>query len=98
MLVRRPLTSAHASADAGFAAAAQSVVAGEDARLYEHWGLDPGAMADAARDATGARKRFRGASTLTQQLIKNLFFTTHGNPVRQGGRMDTRARGRLHPW
>jgi monofunctional biosynthetic peptidoglycan transglycosylase len=60
-----------------------AVVAGEDTRFYEHWGLDPGAMADAARDATGARKRFRGASTLTQQLIKNLFFTTHGNPVRK---------------
>ena len=25
----------------------------------------------------------RGASTLTQQLIKNLFFTTHRNPVRK---------------
>lgn len=60
-----------------------AVVAGEDTHFYEHWGLDPGAMADAARDATGARKRLRGASTLTQQLIKNLFFTTHGNPVRK---------------
>lgn len=60
-----------------------AVVAGEDTRFYEHWGLDPGAMADAARDATGARKRLRGASTLTQQLIKNLFFTTHGNPMRK---------------
>jgi len=60
-----------------------AVVAGEDTRFYEHWGLDIGAMADAARDATGDRKRLRGASTLTQQLIKNLFFTTHGNPVRK---------------
>jgi monofunctional glycosyltransferase len=25
----------------------------------------------------------RGASTLTQQLIKNLYFTTHRNPVRK---------------
>ncbi len=25
----------------------------------------------------------RGASTITQQLVKNLFFTTHRNPVRK---------------
>ena len=60
-----------------------AAVAGEDTRFYTHWGLDIGAMADAARDATGERRRLRGASTLTQQLIKNLFFTTHGNPVRK---------------
>jgi len=60
-----------------------AVVAGEDTRFYTHWGLDIEAMADAARDATGKRRRLRGASTLTQQLIKNLFFTTHGNPVRK---------------
>ena len=60
-----------------------AVIAGEDGNFYEHWGLDPGAMVDAARDATAKRPRFRGASTITQQLIKNLFFTTHGNPVRK---------------
>ena len=32
------------------------------------------------RSETG---RVRGASTITQQLIKNLFFTTHRNPVRK---------------
>jgi len=60
-----------------------AIVAGEDTRFYTHWGLDLGAMADAAKDATGNRRRLRGASTITQQLIKNLFFTTHGNPVRK---------------
>ncbi len=60
-----------------------AVVAGEDTRFYSHWGLDIEAMADAAVDATGKRRRLRGASTLTQQLIKNLFFTTHGNPARK---------------
>jgi len=25
----------------------------------------------------------RGASTISQQLVKNLFFTTHGNPFRK---------------
>ncbi len=60
-----------------------AVIAGEDTRFYSHFGLDFGAMHDAALDATGERGRLRGASTLTQQLIKNLFFTTHGNPVRK---------------
>lgn len=60
-----------------------AVVAGEDGRFYTHWGLDLGAMADAVQDATGKRRRFRGASTITQQLVKNLYFTTHANPVRK---------------
>ena len=29
----------------------------------------------------------RGASTITQQLVKNLFFTTHRNPATQGVRV-----------
>jgi monofunctional biosynthetic peptidoglycan transglycosylase len=60
-----------------------AVVAGEDTRFYKHWGVDMGAIADAARDAAENRGRLRGGSTLTQQLVKNLFFTTHGNPVRK---------------
>ncbi|MFN0103092.1 MAG: monofunctional biosynthetic peptidoglycan transglycosylase [Bryobacteraceae bacterium] len=60
-----------------------AIIAGEDGRFYTHWGLDLNAMADAAGDALEKRRRLRGASTLTQQLIKNLFFTTHGNPVRK---------------
>ena len=59
------------------------VVAAEDTHFYEHWGLDFGAMADAAQQATEKKRRLRGASTLTQQLVKNLFFTTHANPVRK---------------
>lgn len=61
-----------------------AVIAAEDGNFYGHWGLDPGAMVDAARDATKEKRpRLRGASTITQQLIKNLFFTTHANPVRK---------------
>lgn len=50
-----------------------ALVATEDARFYEHWGIDfratVGAMYSTAR---GDR---RGASTITQQLAKNLFKT-----------------------
>ncbi|MGI3169728.1 monofunctional biosynthetic peptidoglycan transglycosylase [Pseudooceanicola sp. C21-150M6] len=47
---------------------ARSVVAAEDANFCEHWGFDIGAIR-AAWDAGGNR----GASTLTQQVVKNVF-------------------------
>jgi monofunctional biosynthetic peptidoglycan transglycosylase len=36
-----------------------------------------------AADRSRQTSRFRGASAITQQLVKNLFFTTHRNPVRK---------------
>lgn len=47
---------------------ARSVVAAEDANYCEHWGFDMSAIR-AAVDAGGAR----GASTLSQQVVKNVF-------------------------
>jgi monofunctional glycosyltransferase len=35
------------------------------------------------QESSEAGKVRRGASTITQQLVKNLFFTTHRNPVRK---------------
>ena len=50
-----------------------AVIAAEDARFYEHHGFDWHQIQIAAEeDVEGGR--LRGASTLTQQLIKNLFF------------------------
>ncbi|MDR3508542.1 MAG: PBP1A family penicillin-binding protein [Caulobacteraceae bacterium] len=47
----------------------------EDRRFYEHWGFDPVGMARAlARDVTKGRTA-EGASTITQQLARNLFLT-----------------------
>ncbi len=49
----------------------QALVATEDERFFEHHGIDfPGLLA-AAKDAV--RGRARGASTITQQLVKNMF-------------------------
>ena len=46
----------------------------EDERFYDHWGIDPLGLLGAAKDAaTGAGAR--GASTITQQLAKNMFRT-----------------------
>jgi len=60
-----------------------AVVAAEDARFYEHHGFDWHQIEIAAEDdLEGGRSR--GASTITQQLIKNLFFGTGRSVLRKG--------------
>ena len=52
-----------------------AVIAAEDARFYQHHGFDWHEIQIAAGDdLEGGRSR--GASTITQQLVKNLFFGT----------------------
>lgn len=53
----------------------QAIVATEDAAFYEHGGIDPKAIARAGIKDLIARKKVEGASTLTQQLAKQLFLT-----------------------
>ena len=62
----------------------RAVVAAEDTRFYEHRGFDWVEVQKARRDAERRGTAPRGASTLTQQLVKNLFFTTHRSYVRKG--------------
>lgn len=60
-----------------------AVVAAEDARFYQHHGFDWHEIHIAAEDdLEGGRSR--GASTLTQQLVKNLFFGTGRSVLRKG--------------
>jgi monofunctional glycosyltransferase len=62
----------------------RAVVAAEDSRFYQHSGFD-WTEVEAAREQAERRGRSpRGASTLTQQLVKNLFLTTHRSWVRKG--------------
>jgi monofunctional biosynthetic peptidoglycan transglycosylase len=49
-----------------------AAVAAEDQKFPQHWGFDFGSIADAVEDAA-ARGRLRGASTITQQVARNLF-------------------------
>ena len=60
-----------------------AVVAAEDARFYQHHGFDWHAMEIAAEDDMEGG-RIRGGSTLTQQLVKNLFFGTGRSILRKG--------------
>jgi monofunctional glycosyltransferase len=60
-----------------------AVIAAEDARFYQHHGFDwHQIQIDAEGDLEGGRTR--GASTLTQQLVKNLFFGTGRSILRKG--------------
>jgi monofunctional biosynthetic peptidoglycan transglycosylase len=60
-----------------------AVIAAEDARFYQHHGFDWQAIQLAAdNDMEGGR--LRGGSTITQQLVKNLFFGTGRSILRKG--------------
>jgi monofunctional biosynthetic peptidoglycan transglycosylase len=60
-----------------------AVIAAEDTRFYQHHGFDWHAIELAAQeDMEGGRTR--GGSTLTQQLVKNLFFGTGRSFLRKG--------------
>ena len=59
-----------------------AVIAAEDGRFYQHHGFDWKAIEiDAQEDMEG--ERTRGASTITQQLVKNLFFGTSRSILRK---------------
>ena len=60
-----------------------AVIAAEDARFYQHHGFDWHQIQIAAEEDMEG-ERTRGASTLTQQLVKNLFFGTSRSILRKG--------------
>ncbi|MGA7243366.1 MAG: monofunctional biosynthetic peptidoglycan transglycosylase [Terracidiphilus sp.] len=60
-----------------------AVIAAEDARFYQHHGFDWHEIQIAAEDDLEG-ERTRGASTITQQLVKNLFFGTGRSFLRKG--------------
>jgi monofunctional biosynthetic peptidoglycan transglycosylase len=61
-----------------------AVLATEDQKFFGHEGVDWDAIKESV-EVNRARGGFvRGGSTITQQLAKNLFFTTHKSLVRKG--------------
>jgi monofunctional biosynthetic peptidoglycan transglycosylase len=60
----------------------KAVVAAEDMSFFSHNGFDTHELKIAARDAVQG-KRVRGASTLTQQLAKNLWLSPSRSPLRK---------------
>ena len=60
-----------------------TLIAIEDRKFYSHWGIDPRGIARALyKTVTG--QRIEGGSTLTQQLVKNLFLTPERTLARKG--------------
>ncbi len=59
-----------------------AVIAAEDARFYQHHGFDWKQVEIAAADEM-EKGKLRGASTIDQQLVKNLFLTTSRSIVRK---------------
>ncbi len=61
-----------------------AAIAAEDGRFYQHGGIDWQAVRKAMEDNRRRGRTWRGGSTITQQLVKNLFQTTHSSFLRKG--------------
>lgn len=60
-----------------------AVLSGEDVGFFGHHGFAVGEMRAAITDALRGRRALRGASTITQQLAKNLWLSPSRNPLRK---------------
>ena len=60
-----------------------AVLAAEDQKFFGHEGVDWEAIEKAVEEDRRGLRFGRGGSTITQQLAKNLFFTTHRSFVRK---------------
>lgn len=60
-----------------------AVVVSEDWAFFQHKGFDPKQIEEAARDAIEDGGKMRGASTITQQVAKNVFLSQERSWVRK---------------
>jgi len=61
----------------------RAVIVAEDARFYEHEGVDIEALKDAMEYNLSKKKLIYGASTISQQTVKNIFLSPSRNPLRK---------------
>jgi monofunctional biosynthetic peptidoglycan transglycosylase len=61
----------------------RAVLVGEDVNFFSHHGFEVAEMKNALREAWDDRDLPRGASTITQQLAKNLWLSPSRNPLRK---------------
>jgi monofunctional biosynthetic peptidoglycan transglycosylase len=60
-----------------------AVLSSEDQKFFGHQGVDWDAIEKSVQEDGKERRFARGGSTITQQLAKNLYFTTHKSLVRK---------------
>lgn len=60
-----------------------AVIAAEDGRFYQHHGIDWKEVQKVVDQDMERERLGRGGSTITQQLVKNLFFTTNRSLARK---------------
>ncbi|WP_019223712.1 transglycosylase domain-containing protein [Bartonella rattaustraliani] len=61
----------------------KAVLATEDRRFFDHWGIDLYGLTRAISQNMQAKSVVQGGSTLTQQLAKNLFLTNERTIIRK---------------
>lgn len=61
----------------------RAVIVAEDARFYEHEGVDIDALKEAMEYNLSEKRLVYGGSTISQQTVKNLFLTPSRNPLRK---------------
>jgi penicillin-binding protein 1A len=61
----------------------QAFIATEDARYYSHKGIDPRGIGRALFEDLKSGRKVQGGSTITQQLVKNRFFSHEKNLIRK---------------
>jgi monofunctional biosynthetic peptidoglycan transglycosylase len=61
----------------------RAVIVAEDSRFFQHDGVDFEALKDAMQFNLSAKRMAYGASTISQQTIKNLFLSSSRNPLRK---------------
>jgi monofunctional biosynthetic peptidoglycan transglycosylase len=61
----------------------RAVIVAEDARFYEHEGVDIDALKQAMEYNLSEQRLVYGASTISQQTVKNVFLSPSRNPLRK---------------
>ena len=60
-----------------------AIVVSEDWAFYEHQGVDFNQLELVIKESIGKHKLTRGASTISQQVVKNLFFSNERSIIRK---------------
>ncbi len=64
--------------------ASTAVIASEDQQFYQHFGFDLQSISSSITAYINGGRRLRGASTISQQVAKNLFLTPSKSFIRKG--------------